>query len=120
MVWDDVVEQEDAADEARPEWSLAADLRVLRTPVGSAPWSEAFMIGFEVTLNGRRLCIAGAGDTSVLTAIVSYVSKRNELELEIGGLADEAHLKWPSPASLAVGDEVSVKIVETDQPDRPR
>ena len=31
MGWDDVVEQEDAADEARPEWSLAADLRVRRT-----------------------------------------------------------------------------------------
>jgi hypothetical protein len=77
------------------------------------------MIGFEVTLNGRRLCVAGAGDASVLTAIVSFVSKQNELELEIGGLADEAHLEWPSPASLAVGDEVSVRIVETDQPDPP-
>jgi hypothetical protein len=99
--------------------ALAADLGVLRTPVGSAPWSEAFMIGFEVTLNGRRLCTAGAIDASVLTTIVSFLGKRNELELEIGGLVDEAHLKWPSPGSLAVGDEVTVRIIETDRPDPP-
>jgi hypothetical protein len=77
------------------------------------------MIGFEVTLNGRRLCIAGANDASVLTAILSFVSKRNELELEIGGLADEAHLKWPSPGPLGPGDEVTVRIIETDRPDPP-
>jgi hypothetical protein len=77
------------------------------------------MIGFEVSLNGRRLCVAGANDASVLTAILSFVSKRNELELEIGGLAGEAHLKWPSPGRLGVGDEVTVRIVETDRPDPP-
>ena len=77
------------------------------------------MIGFEVTLNGRRLCIAGAKQANVLTAILSFVEKRNELELEIGGLADEAHLKWPSPGRLSLGDEITVRIVETDRPDPP-
>ena len=76
------------------------------------------MIAFEVSLNGRRLCTASAGDDGVLTAIVSSVGKRKEFELEIGGLADEAHLKWPSPA-LALGDEITIRIVETDRPDLP-
>ena len=77
------------------------------------------MIGFEVSLNGRRLCTAGAGDDGVLTAIVSFVCKRKELELEIGGLAADAHLKWPAPPTLVVGDEITVRVVETDQPDPP-
>lgn len=77
------------------------------------------MIALEVTLNGRRLCTAGAADVSVLTAILSFVGKRHELELEIGGLADEAHLKWLSPGRLSLGDEVTVRIVETDRPDPP-
>ena len=77
------------------------------------------MIGFEVTLNGRRLCIAGANHANVLTAILSFVEKRNELELEIGGLLDEAQLKWPSPGRLGLGDEITVRIVETDRPDPP-
>jgi hypothetical protein len=76
------------------------------------------MIGFEVLLNGKKVCVAGAGD-GVLSAIVSSVPKRQELELEVGGLADEAHLKWPIPRSLAVGDEVIVRVVETQRPDPP-
>ena len=77
------------------------------------------MLAFEVTLNAQRLCIAGANDASVLTAILSFVAKRDELELEIGGLADEAHLTWPSAGHLSLGDEVTVRIVETDRPDPP-
>jgi hypothetical protein len=77
------------------------------------------MIGFEISLNGQPLCTAGAGDLGVVTAIVSSVAKRKELALEIGGLADDAHLEWPAPRSLAVGDEVRIRIVETDHPDPP-
>jgi hypothetical protein len=77
------------------------------------------MICFEVILNGRRLCTAGAGDDGVLTATVTSVGKRRELELAIGGLVADAHLKWPSPSSLAVGDEIIVRVVETGQPDPP-
>ena len=77
------------------------------------------MIGLEVSLNGRRLCTAGAGDVGVVTAIVSSVAKRKALELEIGGLAEDVDMKWAVPQSLAVGDEVNIRIVETDEPDPP-
>ena len=76
------------------------------------------MIGFEVLLNGQKLCVAGAGD-GVLSAVVSSVPTRQELGLEVGGLADEAHLKWTIPRSLTVGDEVIVRVVETQHPDPP-
>lgn len=75
------------------------------------------MIGFEILLNGARLCTAGAGDHGVLTTIVSSVPKREELMLEIGGLSGDVHLTWPVPRSLTVGDEVIVRIVETQQAD---
>lgn len=45
------------------------------------------MIGFDVVLNGTRIRTAAAGDDGVLTAIVTSVGKRHELELTIGGLS---------------------------------
>jgi hypothetical protein len=79
---------------------------------------ERVMTGFEVVLNGQRLCIAGAGD-GVLTTIVSWAGKRSELKLEIGGLSDGAHLAWAVPRPLAVGDEVIVRVVQVEHPDPP-
>jgi hypothetical protein len=76
------------------------------------------MIGFEVSVNGRRVCTAGAGE-GLLTAIVSSVASRSELKLEVGGLLEDAHLAWATPPSLGVGDEVTVRVVETDKPDAP-
>ena len=84
------------------------------------------MIGFEVTLNGKHLCTAAAGEKGVLTAGVTWVlrpaegvKEPSDLRLEVGGLAADAHLRWPSPRRLAVGDEVLVRIVETSQADPP-
>jgi hypothetical protein len=75
------------------------------------------MIGFEVVLNGTRICTAAAGDDGVLTAIVTSVGKRHELELKIGGLIEDAHLNWPVPRNLAVGDEI--RTCSADRPPCP-
>ena len=77
------------------------------------------MIGFEVVLNGAPLCVTGAGEDGALSVIVSSVSSRRELTLHIGGLTDEAHLSWPVPRDLVVGDEVTVRVVEHQAPDPP-
>jgi hypothetical protein len=45
------------------------------------------------------------------------VAKRAELKLEIGGLLDNAHLAWVTPPRLTIGDEITIRIVETEQPD---
>jgi len=84
------------------------------------------MIAFQVSLNGERLCTAGVGDKGVLSAIVTWVLRTadgvpspSELSLSVGGLAADAHLEWPAPRHLAVGDEVTVRIVEAAEADPP-
>jgi hypothetical protein len=84
------------------------------------------MIGFEVTLNGERVCTAAAGATGVLTAGVTWalrtapgVANPSDISLRVGGLSSDAHLDWPIPRKLRVGDVVAITIVETDAPDPP-
>jgi hypothetical protein len=84
------------------------------------------MIGFEVSVNGQRLCVSGVGDEGVLTALVTWVSRASagedqrpeELFLQVGGLSGDTHLSWPSPP-LQVGDCVQVRVLETSRPDEP-
>jgi hypothetical protein len=79
------------------------------------------MRAFKVTLNGKKLCLAGVGDRGVLTAIVDWVAhdRGERLSLQVGGLANEEHLQWMGPKRLRVGDEIRVKIVETASVDKP-
>ena len=79
------------------------------------------MRAFKVTLNGKKLCLAGVGERGVLTAIVDWVAqdRGEELSLQVGGLANEAHLKWTRQKRLRVGDEIRVKIVEAASVDKP-
>ncbi|MGO8985197.1 MAG: hypothetical protein ACLQFM_10450 [Terriglobales bacterium] len=79
------------------------------------------MRAFKVSLNGERVCLAGIGERGVLTAIVTWVAgdRRADLFMEVGGLANEEHLKWVNQKPLRVGDEIKVKIVEVTSVDRP-
>jgi len=69
------------------------------------------------------MCRAGVGDDGVLTAIVNFVAgdSREGLGLRVSGLrtgkADE-FIDWVT-RSLKVGDEVRVKIIETNSVDAP-
>ena len=96
------------------------------------------MIALEVSLNGKRVCVAGADDLGVLSANVTACGKLGsrtvpyrpdetaEIHYSIGGLTSrpdskkDVHLRWKSVARLRVGDFIQVKIVETDRPDRAR
>jgi hypothetical protein len=82
------------------------------------------MKAFQVHLNGRRLCIAGLSEHGVLTAIVDYVSGhgRDELALSVGGLisSKEEHVRWVKRRSLRMGDEIQVKVIESESADRPQ
>ena len=55
------------------------------------------MIAFQVSLNGKKLCMS----------------------LAIGGLTGDQHFEWDVPRELQVGDEVLIKIVATEAPDPP-
>lgn len=83
------------------------------------------MKAFQVHLNGRKLCTAGFSEhDAVLSAIIDYVSgqHRDELTLTVGGLISPKgeHVRWVRDRKLRIGDEVGVKIVETESADEPR
>lgn len=96
------------------------------------------MIALEVSLNGKRVCVAGADDLGVLCANVTACGKlgsrtvpyrpdeKAEIHYSIGGLTSrpdpgkDVHMRWKSVARLKVGDVIQVRIVETDMPDQAR
>ena len=60
----------------------------------------------------------------MVAAIVSYVvgSGRKDLSLSVGGLVSptQEHVRWRDDLGLEVGDEVLLRIVESERVDRPR
>jgi hypothetical protein len=81
------------------------------------------MRAFEVSVNGEKLCLAGIGVDGVLTAIVNWAGRQGEgsFFLEVGGLISQTkeHVHWISQKPLSVGDNIQVKIIETDATDNP-
>ncbi len=97
------------------------------------------MIAFEVSLNGKRICTAGADDLGVLSTIVTACGKlgkktvparpgesSSEVFYSVSGLTSRSdpkkdmNLKWKSVAAIAIGDVVQVKVVETEKIDRAK
>ena len=90
------------------------------------------MLCYDVYKNGQRICRAGVGKSGVLSVIVSWVGNENvkgrsgadyHSDLHIGGLfhpepKTNTHIRWPDP-KLHVGDELTVRLVEADNPDPP-
>lgn len=94
------------------------------------------MIGLAVYLNGKKLTVAGADDLCVLNAIVNAVGELGkatervgrrrsvDLWLTVGGLtrrakgAGDEHLRWLGHKRLRVGDKITVRVVQTDRPDK--
>jgi Uma2 family endonuclease len=83
------------------------------------------MKAFTVFVNGQKVATLGIGNGGVLSAIVNWVGGRfraegGEFRLHLGGLDSVAreHLRWPAPP-LAVGDEVTVRLLEVENVDPP-
>ena len=92
---------------------------------------------FEVTINGEKVCTAGVGDDGVLTAILALVQRQTvsdgtrdkqdaeseSLNVRVGGIANvepglSEHLEWLYK-DLSVGDEITIKIIESSECDVP-
>src|SRR4051812_37344104 len=91
------------------------------------------MIGFEVTINGTKLCTAGIGAPGDLQVSVIWVLRHSQDDLTgTPGTADETvsltvggkayavpeYLRWPN-LDLQVGDEVSIRVIESEAFDTP-
>lgn len=97
------------------------------------------MLCFEVSINGKRVCLAGIGDFGVLSAILTWV-KRNpsrcpkgmnkakwceeELSFNVGGLVsqinkDDSQPNWID-RSLKPGDKIVIRIWNRPECDPPQ
>lgn len=87
------------------------------------------MLALEIWIDDQRVCLAGADDWSLLVTHITatrqrYDADEDQLDLGIGGMAkDDAlgvhhHLRW-NGYQLAVGSKVTIKVVETGEPDPP-
>ena len=92
------------------------------------------MVGYSVSRNNERLCIAGVGDVGVLTACVTWAGHSPaklarwaaegisdqapmELTLHVGGLKSDdgspsVHMRWID-VGLQVGDEITIHVIDT-------
>ena len=83
------------------------------------------MIVFDVFLNDQKLCRAGLGDSGVLSAIVTWATRKvstgrdESLFLDMGGLITPRgeHVSWINQKGLTLGDKIRVHIVEADSVD---
>lgn len=92
------------------------------------------MIALEIKLNGKRVCVAGAEDLTVLGAhIIAYgkLGKRSvprkpdepaEITYSVGGLVPkpkgkDTYPKWKDAAPLQIGDVLEIKVLETKKAD---
>jgi hypothetical protein len=79
------------------------------------------MRAFRVSVNEKKICLAGVGDRGVLSAIVNWVADAQgaDLFMEVGGLANEEHVAWVKQRPLNLGDEIRIKVVEASSVDGP-
>jgi hypothetical protein len=86
------------------------------------------MKAFTVLVNGRKVATIGIGASGLLSALVHWAAGRppsigGEFFMMLGGLDNTAgphgeHVRWPAPP-LALGDEVTIRLVEVEQVDPP-
>jgi hypothetical protein len=91
------------------------------------------MLGFEVELNGEKICTAGTGEFGVLTSGITWVNNRQQssvengrvekISLNIGGLTIPENdagefVNW-ARKELNIGDKVVVRIVDATEADEP-
>ena len=76
-------------------------------------------LGFQVQLNDDIRIRAGDDAISVLTAMVTYVASRQEIELRVGGLfarqsSGNEHVDWLH-RKLRVGDRIVLTVTDSSE-----
>lgn len=82
------------------------------------------MIAFEISINGKRVCLAGASGCVYGTLHWSrFVVSEGHCQLRVGGRQygqpkGGDYFEWAVP-SIGLGDEVTIRIVEAESADPP-
>ncbi len=77
------------------------------------------MLAFEVSVNGKHICTASTLTHCVVGVAIDWAHDR--LRFNIGGVASDdptQHSAWKTPA-LAIGDEVAIRLIDTESYDQP-
>jgi hypothetical protein len=80
-------------------------------------------LGIQVQLNDETPISARDEAISVLTAMVTYVATRDEIELRVGGLlvrqpSRKEHVEWLQ-RELRVGDRIVLTVTDSGEGDPP-
>ncbi|HET9409944.1 MAG TPA: hypothetical protein VFO39_22095 [Candidatus Sulfotelmatobacter sp.] len=83
------------------------------------------MRAFKVSVNGKKLCVAGVGNDGVLSAIANWIGGRKDDGmdfLEVGGLVSPSreHVSWVRQKPLGVGDKIEIEVLEAARVDKPK
>jgi hypothetical protein len=80
-------------------------------------------LGFHVQLNDHAPIRAADDAVSVLTAMITYVASRQEIELRVAGLfarqsPGKEHVEWLQ-RELRVGDQITLTVADFSEVDPP-
>jgi hypothetical protein len=98
--------------------AMCENVRILRRllPRGT------YMLAFEIAVNGKRVCIAGTSKSKVVATTVTWTYRHPEqVSFSIGGIPDDDsanHMAWTAPL-INVGDEVCIRLIDTNSCDAP-
>jgi hypothetical protein len=80
------------------------------------------MLAFEVLVNGKTLCIAGAEMSDVMSTSMTWARRDpDRIRFNVGGIVagkPNEHFLWKTP-SIAIGDEIKIRLVDADTWDDP-
>jgi hypothetical protein len=81
------------------------------------------MRAFEIRLNGKRLCIAGMEEGTLLCSVACAENRKGRGDVGLGmtgtSFLKEEVFRWQH-RTLRMNDVVRIKIVETDKIDKPK
>jgi hypothetical protein len=77
----------------------------------------------QIQINEEESIMAGRPTLDVLTAMVTFVRSRNEIELRAGGMqrlddGGTEHVEWLL-RELAIGDEIRLRICDSEVSSEP-
>ena len=74
------------------------------------------MKAFEVSVNGKRVCVAGVGGKGGLLMQITLMTSRENGDILLVGRDSSKKLTWID-SELSLGDEVTMRYVEATEVD---